>query len=87
MDNEEWQEFVESLVAAKRCLRNAWQILDGIDGTGPGVEQALNASLASIDAMYAIEHQHAFSQDVASPVAVQVFWGEHGELPGFAVGC
>ena len=34
MDNESWQEIVESLVDSKRCLRNAWQILDGIDGSG-----------------------------------------------------
>jgi hypothetical protein len=29
MENEEWQEIVGALVDAKRCLANAWQILDG----------------------------------------------------------
>lgn len=86
MDNESWQEIVESLVDSKRCLRNAWQILDGIDGTAPGVDKALNAALSSIDALYAIENQHAFNQDVASPAEVQSFWDKHGELPGFALG-
>jgi len=86
MENEEWQEVVESLVDAKRCLRNAWQILDGTDGTAPGVEHALNASLASIDAIYAVEHQNPFNEDVASPIEVQDFWDKHGELPGFALG-
>jgi hypothetical protein len=52
----------------------------------PGVEPALNAALASIDAIYAIEHVNAYNADVASPVNVQEFWKKHGELPGFAAG-
>ena len=51
-----------------------------------GVEHALNAALASIDAIYAIEHVNAFNADVASPVDVEEFWRRHGELPGFAAG-
>jgi hypothetical protein len=86
MENEEWQEFVESLVAAKRRLAQAWGLLDGIDGAAPGVEHALLAAVASIDAVYAAESQNAFNQDVASPAAVQQFWEKHGTLPGFAIG-
>ena len=86
MENQEWQEIVDALVEAKRCLASAWQILDGTDGAAPGVEPALKAALASIDAIYAIEHVNAYNADVASPADVQEFWGKHGELPGFAAG-
>jgi hypothetical protein len=86
MQNDDWQEIVDSLVDAKRCLANAWQILDGTDGAASGVEHALNAALSGIDAVYAIEHRNAFNADVASPVEVQEFWEKHGALPGFAVG-
>ena len=86
MENQEWQETVAALVDAKRCLATAWQILDGTDGAASGVEHALNAALASIDAIYAIEHVNAFNADVASPVDVDEFWRRHGELPGFAAG-
>jgi hypothetical protein len=86
MENQEWQETVGALVDAKRCLATAWQILDGTDGAASGVEHALKAALASIDAMYAIEHVNAFNADVASPVDVEEFWRRHGELPGFAAG-
>jgi hypothetical protein len=67
-------------------LASAWQVLDGMDGAASGVEPALNAALASIDAIYAIEHVNAYNADVASPVEVQEFWKKHGELPGFAAG-
>ena len=86
MDNEEWQATVAALVDAKRCLADAWQILDGTDGAASGVEHALNAALANIDAIYAIEHENAHNADVASPAEVQKFWKKHGELPGFAAG-
>jgi hypothetical protein len=86
MENEEWQETVRALVEAKRCLASAWQILDGTDGAAAGVEHALNAALASIDAIYAIEHVNAYNADVASPAEVQAFWETHGVLPGFAAG-
>jgi hypothetical protein len=86
MDNDDWQEIVGSLVDAKRCLRGAWELLDGTDGAANGVEHALGAVLSSIDAIYAIEHVHAFNQDVASPVEVQEFWEQNGALPGFAAG-
>jgi hypothetical protein len=86
MENHEWQEIVGALVDAKRCLANAWQILDGTDGAASGVERVLNAALASIDAIYAIENVNTYNADVASPVEVQEFWEKHGELPGFAVG-
>jgi hypothetical protein len=87
MENEQWQEIVGALVDAKRCLAGAWRILDGTDGAASGVEHALHAALASIDAVYAIEHVNAYNVDVASPVDVQEFWGKHdGELPGFAAG-
>lgn len=86
MKNEGWQETVEALVSAKRCLATAWQILDGTDGAALGVEHAINAALASIDAVYAIEHVHADNADVASPAPIQNFWEQHGKLPGFAIG-
>jgi hypothetical protein len=86
MENAYWQEFVEALVEAKRCLGNAWQVLDGTDGAASGSEAALTAALAGIDALYGIEVAHEANQDVASPAAVQEFWDEHGQLPGFAVG-
>ena len=86
MENQEWQEIVDALVDAKRCLASAWRILDGTDGAASGVEPALNAALASIDAIYPIEHVNAYNADVASPVDVQEFWMKHGELPGFAAG-
>jgi hypothetical protein len=86
MDNDQWQEIVEALVGAKRCLSDAWELLDGTDGAAGGIELALGAALSSIDAIYAIEHVHAFNQDVAFPVEVQQFWEQHGVLPGFAAG-
>ena len=86
MESEEWQEEVSALVDAKRCLASAWQILDGTDGATSGVEHALNAALASIDAIYAIEHESRYNADVASPVEIQQYWEKHGELPGFAAG-
>ena len=86
MDNEGWQEAVAALVDAKRCLSAAWQILDVTDGAASGVEHALRAALAGIDAIYAIEHTHAYTADVASQAEVQEFWDRHGELPGFAAG-
>ena len=86
MENQDWQEIVESLVDAKRSLANAWQLLDGTDGAAPGVEHALGAALSSIDAIYAIEHVNAYNADVASPTDVQDFWEKNGALPGFAAG-
>ena len=86
MENKDWQEIVGSLVDAKRCLRNAWELLDGTDGAATGVEHAVGACVSSIDAIFAIEHEHAFNQDVATPVNVQRFWDQHGALPGFAAG-
>jgi hypothetical protein len=86
VDNEDWQQIVESLVEAKRCLRTAWELLDGTDGAASGVEHALGAVLSGIDAIYGIEHVHAFNQDVASPLDVQPFLEEHRALPGFASG-
>jgi hypothetical protein len=86
MDNDEWQKIVHALVDAKRCLATAWNILDGTDGAAPGVEPALSAALASVDAIYAIENVNAHNADVASPIEIQEFWQKHGQLPGFAVG-
>jgi hypothetical protein len=86
MENQDWQQIVESLVEAKRCLAAAWRVLDGTDGAASGVEHALGAALSSIDAIYAIEHVNAYNADVASPVDVQEFWEKHGALPGFALG-
>ena len=59
---------------------------DGTDGAASGVEPALNAALASIDAISAIEHVNAYNADVASPADVQELWKTHGDLPGFAAG-
>ena len=86
MENADWQEFVESLVEAKRCLGNAWQVLDGTDGAGAGTEQALTSALSAIDAIFGIEADHDANQDVAAPAEVQQFWDDHGQLPGFARG-
>jgi len=86
MENQEWREIVEALVDAKRCPASAWQSLDGTDGAAAGVEPALNAALASIDAIHAIEHVNVYNADVAPPADVQEFWSKHGELPGFATG-
>ena len=77
---------VAALVDAKRCLSAAWQILDGTDGGAAGVEHAMRAALAGIDAIDAIEHAHAYGADFASPGDGQEFWERHGELPGFAAG-
>jgi len=41
MENQDWQQIVESLVDAKRCLAGAWRVLDGTDGAACGVEHAL----------------------------------------------
>jgi hypothetical protein len=86
MLDDDWKEFVTSLVEAKRSLASAWSILDGIDGAAPGGEQALTAALAAIDAIFGIEEAHEANQDVAAPGDVQAFWDKHGQLPGFAVG-
>ena len=86
MQDDDWKNFVDSLVAAKRCLGNAWQVLDGTDGAASGGEQALTAALAAIDAIYGVEAAHPSNQDVAAPTSVQQFWADHGQLPGFAVG-
>ena len=85
MENQDRQETVDALVEAKRCLATAWRILDGTDGAS-GVEQALNAALASIDAVYAVEHANAHNADVASRPRLRPFREQHGELAGFAIG-
>jgi hypothetical protein len=86
LQDADWKDFVDSLVDAKRCLGNAWQVLDGTDGGAGGTEHALTAALAAIDAIYGIEAGDPANQDVAAPTSVQEFWAEHGQLPGFAVG-
>jgi hypothetical protein len=86
VEDADWKDFVNSLVDAKRCLGQAWQVLDGTDGAATGSEHALTAALAAIDAIYGIEVGHDANQDVASPSEVQQFWHDHGQLPGFAVG-
>lgn len=60
------KETVISLVEVKRCLASAWRILDGTD-------HALNSALASIHAIYAIEHVNAYNADVTSPVDLEQF--------------
>jgi hypothetical protein len=77
---------VGAFVDAKRCLATGWRVLDGTDGAASGVEHALNAALASIDAVYAVEQANAHIADVASPAYVQNFSKQPGELPGFAIG-
>jgi hypothetical protein len=86
MEDTDWKVFVNSLVEAKRCLGQAWQVLDGTDGAATGSEHALTAALAAIDAIYGVELGHDVNQDVAAPTEVQQFWDDHGQLPGFAVG-
>ncbi len=77
---------MEHLVQAKRELASAWKILDGTDGADPDSEVAITAATDAVDAIYRVESEHAFNQDVASPADVQAFWERHGALPGFAVG-
>ena len=86
MLDEDWKEFVDALVQAKRHLGHAWGILDGTDGATNGSEHALTAALSAIDAIFAVESSHEANQDVAAPTEVQDFWDQHGQLPGFAVG-
>jgi hypothetical protein len=86
VEDAEWKELVNSLVAAKRCLGAAWATLDGTDGAAAGSEHALGAALSAIDAIYGIESEHALNQDVASPQDVQDLWEQNGSLPGFAAG-
>lgn len=86
MENESWQQMVESLVGAKRCVAHAWQILDGTDGPADGVEAALCEALSAIDTSYALEAEHASNQGVAAPAEIQAFWEKHQTLPGFASG-
>ena len=86
MEDDDWKQFVEHLVQAKRELAGAWRILDGTDGADPDSEVAITAATDAIDAIYRVESAHAFNMDVASPVDVQEFWERHGALPGFAVG-
>jgi hypothetical protein len=86
MDNEQWRDTISALIDANDASRRAWQILDGSEGAASGVEQAVRAALASIDAIYAIESVSAYNADVAPPLEVQEFWGKHRELPGFAAG-
>jgi hypothetical protein len=77
MENEQWREIVSELVEVKRCLASAWQILDGTDGVASGVEHALNAALASIDAIYAIEHANAYNADVGALDGARTLRGPH----------
>ena len=86
MDDQDWKEFVEHLVQAKRGLRAAWGILDGTDGAAEESEHAVGRATDSIDTIFRIEVQHDWNQDVAAPVDVQEFWDRHGQLPGFAIG-
>lgn len=86
MLDEDWEEIVDALVDAKRKLATAWSVLDGVDGSAPGVEEALHTALEAIDEIYAIESRHAANADVATPVGVQQFWDRHKSLPGFAMG-
>ena len=85
MLDEDWKEIVVALVAAKRNLATAWSVLDGVDGSAPGVEEALNTALDAIDEIYAIESRHAANADLAAPIHVQQFWDRHESLPGFAM--
>jgi hypothetical protein len=75
MEDEQWKEFVDALVDAKRSLSNAWAILDGTDGAATGSEPALTAALAGIDALFGIESSHEANMDVATPAEVQEFLG------------
>jgi hypothetical protein len=85
MENQEWQEVVGALVDAKRRLASAWQILDGTDGAASGVEHALDAALASIDARYAIEHVNAYKRTSRPSRCARVL-DEAWRAPGFAAG-
>jgi len=84
MDNEQWQETVSAARRREAMPRRYVADPDGTDGRASGVEQALHAALASIDAIYAIDSVSTYNADIASPVEVQQFWEKYGELPGFA---
>jgi len=86
MLDEDWKEIVVALVEAKRDLATAWSVLDGVDGSAPGVEEALNTALDAIDEIYAIESRHAANADVAAPVDVQRFLDCRQSLPEFTIG-
>lgn len=86
MENDDWQEFVEHLVEAKRELARAWNILDGTDGAAERTEEAVTAATDAIDCIFRSELGDDFNADVAAPVKVQEFWERHGQLPGFAIG-
>lgn len=85
MLDEDWTEIVAALVEAKRYLATAWNVMDGVDGSAPGLEEALNIALDAIDEIYAIESRHVANADVATPIDVQQFWDRHESLPGFAI--
>ena len=86
MLDEDWKEIVAALVEAKRDLARAWSVLDGVEGSAPGVEEALNTALDAVDEIYALESRHAANADLLTPVDVQQFWDRHESLPGFAIG-
>jgi hypothetical protein len=86
MEDSDWKEFVEHLVHAKRELAGAWSILDGTDGAAEESEAAIGQAADAIDAIFRVEVQHEWNQDVAAPGDVQEFWDRHGQLPGFALG-
>jgi hypothetical protein len=86
MLDEDWKEIVAALVEAKRDLATAWSVLDGVDGSAPGVEEALNTALEAIDEIYALESQHPANAEVETPIDVRQYWGQHESLPGFAIG-
>ena len=86
MTNEEWQEFVENLVNAKRRLAAAWSVLDGTDGATKEAERAFSRATDAIDDVYRSEAASEANEDVASPQYVQEFWEKTEQLPGFAVG-
>ncbi len=86
MQNDDWQEIVGSLVDAKPCLANAWQVLDGTDGTAPGLSRRSTRLSRASTLCTRLSTATPYNEDVASPVEVQEFWEKHGSLPGVAVG-
>jgi hypothetical protein len=86
MSNQEWLEFIEHLVDAKRQLGRAWSVLDGTDGAAEETERAFSRATDAIDDVYKSEAASDWNADVASPPHVQDFWEKTGQLPGFAVG-
>jgi len=72
--NEEWRDFVEHLVHAKRELALAWSFVDGIDGATEESRTRIQQRHPGDRRRYRLEAASDWNADVASPRYVQEFW-------------